>query len=354
MTDLTNLDLVDETADNSIQEGAGLFDVLMRATSARLEQEHKAGRIQSGDFAKIYLGAMESALSQSIAYLLQKHTANENAKLIIAQTAETAARTGLVNTQQANAVLEGTLITARTATEEKQSLVLDAQIAQSEAQTSILGAQEGYIAIETAHTQARTANEVLQGTQLTAVTAKTNSEKAMIDQEFLTAVVATENATKSGLQIDAQTAFIAAQEFKLENIDTPLTVAQTSKSVADKNLVIQETANALTAASNIVKSGNKLDAEIGLLDQRRNTEQAQIHDVVNSTAVSGLIGRQKSLYTAQEEGFARDAEQKAAKIAVDAWSVRSSVDPDTMTEPSGIADADITAIMARVKAGIGA
>ena len=285
MADLTNADLTTITPDaDSIDEGTGLFDILMRSISIRLEQEKKAGRIQSADFAKVYLGAMESAMSQSIAYLIQKQTANEQAELIIAQTA----------------------------------------------------------------------NEVLQGALITANTAKVNSEKALIDKQYDVAVVAEANALKEGLKLDAETALINAQEFKLENIDTPLVVAETAKTNADTSLITQNAANALSAASNIPKAGAKLDAETSLLDQKRYTEEAQTKDTANGIAVVGLVGKQKDLYTAQEEGFARDAEQKAAKIAVDAWSVRSSVDPDTMTEPSGIADSDITAIMAKVKTGIGA
>lgn len=280
MADITNADLTSE----DIEDGTGLFDVLMRSISKRLDVEKNAGRIQQGDFAKIYLGAMESAMSQSIAYLIQKQTTNEQAKLITQQTA----------------------------------------------------------------------NEVLQGTLLTAQTGKINSEKAMVDQQYLIAVVAEANAIKEGLQTLAQTSLVEAQEFKLENIDTPMTVAETAKSVEEKLLIIQNTANALSAASNITKAGAKLDAEVSLLDQKTDTEKAQILDTVNAVTVVGVVGKQKDLYQAQEDGFARDAEQKAAKIAVDAWSVRSSVDPDTMTEPSGIADSDITSIMAKVKTGIGA
>ena len=289
MADLLNADLTDE----DIATGTGLFDTLMRSMSLRLQEELENGRIQSSDYAKIYLGAMESALSQSIAYLIQKQTVNEQASLITAQTA----------------------------------------------------------------------SEVLQASLITAQTNKVNSEKTLTDQQYAIAVIAAANATKEGLQLTAQTALVDAEKFKLVNSDTALITAQTSKLgkdedklTADIALVNQQKANVLAAVTNIPKAGEKIDAEVAVLSQKGYTEQAQTKDTVgpagSTYTVGGLVKKQKDLYNAQGVGFTRDAEQKAAKIVVDAWSVRASVDPDTMTEPAGISDTDITAIMAQVKTGI--
>ena len=298
MTEILITDLTTKDKD----DGTGVFDQIMQTFDVRMQEELDNNRIPVSDYPKIYLGAMDTALSQSIAFLLQKQTAAAQADLIIAQTA----------------------------------------------------------------------NETLKGLLLTAETAKTNAEKLLIDNNAANAVIQGVNLGYEGLGTLAKTSLIGAQEFKLVNIDTPLTVAETQKlgkeedlidedilkTVAETALINQNTANALATANIIPKSGLKIDAEIGLLTQKTYTEEASTKDTVGPTgstySVSGMILKQKDLYTAQKEGFARDAEQKLSKIVADAWSVRSSVDPDTMTEPAGIADTDVSAILAVAKTGIGA
>jgi len=85
------------------------------------------------------------------------------------------------------------------------------------------------------------------------------------------------------------------------------------KNAQEQNLLLQE-------------QRNKLLAEIGLLQQKKLTEEAQISDLVNGSVVDGVIGKQKGLFQKQTDGFDRDAEQKAAKILVDTWAVRRSTD----------------------------
>lgn len=278
-------------------DGTGVFDDLMTTVQVRLEQEYDKNRIQGSDYSKLYLGAITAVLQQSISFLLQKQAADKQADLITAQ---------------------------------------------------IL-------------------NEALKGTLLTAQINKTDAEKLLIDQNLLNAVIEGDNLTKQGLQIVAQTSLVAAQELKLAGVDTLLITAQTAKTDAEELLVdanklktnqetlllTQNTANALLTASVIPKQGNKLDSEVALLSQKTDTEKAQIIDTINALPVLGVVGKQKDLFTAQKEGFARDAEQKLSKIITDAWSVRSSVDPNTMTSPAGISDVDLTTVLNKAKAGIG-
>lgn len=264
-------------------DGTGVFDELMSSVNAQLKAQHKAGRIHSSDFAKIYLGALDSVLQQSLAFLMGKQAADKQADLL---------------TQQIS-------------------------------------------------------NELLNNTLIQAQIDKLAADTALTDQGTSNAVITGANLTKTGLQLTAQTSLVGAQETKVI-ADELLTDKQTLKVVEDTLLVTQNTANAVLTGTVITKQGVKLDSEKLLLDQKTDTEKAQILDTVNATGVLGVIGKQKALFDAQIAGFARDAEQKAAKLAVDAWTIRSTVDPDTMSSPTGIADTDVTNIMAKVKAGIGA
>ncbi|HEY7823556.1 MAG TPA: hypothetical protein VIG24_12000 [Acidimicrobiia bacterium] len=58
-------------------DGTGVFDVLMRATSAHLEQEFQKSRIRGPEYSQVYLGSLQAVMSASLQFLLQK----ENAEL---------------------------------------------------------------------------------------------------------------------------------------------------------------------------------------------------------------------------------------------------------------------------------
>lgn len=70
----------------------------------------------------------------------------------------------------------------------------------------------------------------------------------------------------------------------------------------------------------------KVQSEKSLLDQKKLTEAAQVS--ATNVDVDSVIGKQKALYGKQAEGFTRDAEQKAAKLMIDAWNIQRTTDPD--------------------------
>ena len=95
----------------------------------------------------------------------------------------------------------------------------------------------------------------------------------------------------------------------------------------------------------------KTTAETQLLNQKTVTERAQ----VSQTGVddNSVIGKQKGLYQAQTDGFARDAEQKAAKIFADVWNVQRTTDEE-LAPPTAATNTQISAVLNQLRAGIGA
>jgi hypothetical protein len=96
-----------------------------------------------------------------------------------------------------------------------------------------------------------------------------------------------------------------------------------------------------------------------LLKHKAITEQAQYGDNVTSilgttVAVTGVVGKQKLLYNAQTEGFARDAEQKLAKIMADTWNIRRSTDSGLTTAGTGLEDTHVKAVIDKARSSIGA
>lgn len=98
---------------------------------------------------------------------------------------------------------------------------------------------------------------------------------------------------------------------------------------------------------------DKTSAETALLTQKIATEKAQT--VALGVDDDSVIGKQKLLYKAQTEGFARDAEQKVAKLMTDTWNVRRTTDEGTVADGTNmLADAVVGRAVTKMLTGIGA
>ena len=152
-------------------------------------------------------------------------------------------------------------------------------------------------------------------------------------------------------KINAEIALLGQQKTKLISDASD----QADKVISD-NLVNDSQRSVHTAQI------NKMEGEILLLGQKTVSELANTCDTIpsssgqpwlNNTAnVQGNLGKQNALYEAQKEGFARDAEQKLAKIMVDTWSVRMASDSGTPLADS-IGNDEIGYVLSKAKAGIG-
>lgn len=65
--------------------GDGVFDTLMTALTAHLDREYEGQRLKGQDYAQVYLGSVQSILTNSVAFLLQKDEAAGKAALVEAQ-----------------------------------------------------------------------------------------------------------------------------------------------------------------------------------------------------------------------------------------------------------------------------
>lgn len=121
-------------------------------------------------------------------------------------------------------------------------------------------------------------------------------------------------------------------------LEGQLLAAQIEKIQAEKALVEQQTLNAakelLVLEAQICKLQAEYDVimetklktaeERALLQWKAVTEKAQT--IGAGVDPDSVVGKQKQLYQAQADGFKRDAEQKAAKIMSDSWSVQRTTD----------------------------
>lgn len=185
-------------------------------------------------------------------------------------------------------------------------------------------------------------------------------------------------------QLGAQIAENQARliEVQIENGEkqTLLLEEQRQLLIAQTAHAEQQTVNLALDAVNIPKQGDVLDAQEGqilkqvevateqarntayqtdetmpaqkaILDQKLITEEAQTKESTTQGIVEGVIGKQKSLYTNQAEGFIRDSEQKASRIVSDLWGIAKSA--DVVSIPTNIQDAEMDLMLDKLKSEAG-
>lgn len=290
--------------------GSGVFDTLMKANKAHLEQEFNANRITGADYAKAYLAMVESTMQGSISFLVERDQISLKADLLAAQVV--------------NAGAQKDLLIAQTATEVQQKLNLTSQKLQIEAQTELIAQQE--------------ANALLEAANIPKQGLLIDAQKSEVTQRTTNLVAEALNIPKQGALIDAQKDLALQNKLNAVTENTVL-VAQECKLRAEYDLTM----------ASVTKTGKESD----LLTQKMLTEKAQITEL--GVDDNSLIGKQKKLYQAQTDGFARDSEQKAVKIMIDTWNARRMTDDATSANTTNkLDDATIGLFVTKMKTGINA
>jgi hypothetical protein len=71
--DINNLSLKDINVDAVTNTSStGVFDKLMASVNSNIELQYNEGRINSNDYASVYLGSLQAVLQQSIQFVLQE------------------------------------------------------------------------------------------------------------------------------------------------------------------------------------------------------------------------------------------------------------------------------------------
>lgn len=312
--------------------GTGVFDVLLQTLKLHLDTQYKDNRITGPEYATVYLGQVESAMQTGLAFLTQQQRIGLEAELLQQQI--------LLAQEQLLQAKEQTLIA------KAQLQLANAQLLQTQAQTALIDKQAANLLSEKAQIEAQTilidknaakteAETLLvpkQGSQIDAQTALITANKSKTDAESL-------NVPKQGVLLDAQAA-LSVQQKANAVVEGTVLVAQECKLRAEFDFVAQ----------NVLKS----TAETALVNQKTATEKAQVLAI--GVDADSVVGKQKALYTAQADGFKRDAEQKAAKLYVDVWSAQRMTDPDATPASAahGLSPDYMKLVMDKLRLGIGA
>ena len=55
-------------------EGTGIFDIIIKAANENIKIQHKTSRITGAEYAEVYLGTMQTAISEAMKFVLQNDT----------------------------------------------------------------------------------------------------------------------------------------------------------------------------------------------------------------------------------------------------------------------------------------
>jgi hypothetical protein len=121
-----NLDITDLT--HAVVDGNGVFDVLMRAVKAHIQQEWDANRIKGNEYSTLYLGALQTVLQVSMQYVLSEAKNN-------AEVTNLTKQGELLEQQKLNAIQENLLITANKLKADQEVLFIEQKVLTEKANT---------------------------------------------------------------------------------------------------------------------------------------------------------------------------------------------------------------------------
>ena len=332
--------------------GSGIYDVLMKANAAYMEQEYNKSRLRGPEYASVYLGMIDNTMRTALEFLVQS-----NKLALEAQTMQVQLEIAQIQKEQAQAALELAMLQLQKVPAE--IALLEAQALQVKQQTANLSAEALNIPKQGERIDAETAQAIQQTVNLTAQKLNIEEQTKLVTQQAKNLTAEALNIPKQGLRIDAETDQAKQQTTNL--------ITQELQIKSQTNLIDQQKLNAVIEGTVLTAQKCKLDAEYdvlvgtklkvvaetSLLNQKVATEKAQT--IAAGIDPGSVLGKQNGLYTAQTEGFARDAEQKAAKLLIDTWNVRRTTDEGTEANTiNKLDDATIGRVVNKALTGINA
>lgn len=368
-------------------DGTGSFDKLMAAVRVHLDREFKENRLRGPEYAQVYLGLTEASMNQGMTWIIQGAKIDLERELLAQQVEmakiqariaeiellkvgvelemlqlqkpKVAAEVKLLEAQVVQMEAENTLIPkkaqlmeAEVLYKQKQGEMITSEIANSIKQGELIDSQVAKAAQEVLNAQAEGLNIPKQGAMI-------DMQKAHVEQQTSNLSAEAANIPKQGEilvaqkgQITQQTLNLTSEKLAIES-RTALTTEQVANAVVERTVLVAQECKLRAEFDVLMNQMTKTSSEIALLVQKTLTEKAQTQAV--GVDVDSVIGRQKTLYVAQTDGFKRDAEQKVAKTLIDTWNARRMTDEATVADGVNMLnDATIGRAVNKLLAGVGA
>lgn len=295
---LNNSDLTTETLD-----GTGVFDSMMRAVKAHLHTEFEKGRITGQEYTKVYIAGIQTAMGQSIQFLLQRD---------------------LVFWQAQQAQLQA--LTARLTFE-------TAKMQLGMAKYEALNAKSTY-----ALTKLRLSTEdIAYCTAKYQLETMLPKQAVMLDKQVEGQSIQNQQGDYTLKSLMPQQ--LATGQYQLDKM------LPAQWDMITKQVIGQEKQN-LTLDYQLEKM---LPAQLLMVSEQTEAQRAQTLNVrTDGEVVTGLMGKQKDLYSQQITSYQRDAEVKAAKLFTDAWITMKTID-EGLEPPTQFANDSLNGILGVLK-----
>lgn len=263
---------------SGVVDGSGVFDIMMKSVTAQLQEQFEKNRITGADYAKVYLGSIQTTMQQALAFLTSKDRVFlENARL-----------------QADMKIAQVTLL-------------------KSEAEIELIKAQ-----IQTAH-------YVMQKAQMDAYTAR---------NQYALSKMALVTGYNGVLTSEAQAA-LTYEQFETQR-------AQTRETNSEGGPI-----EGILHYEKMVKQAQAL-----LVNEQYESQRGQTRDTnSDDEPIVGLIGAQRELYMKQIWAYARDGEAKFAKMVMDTWIARKTID-DGVAVPVQIDVPEIDEIIPQLRSNL--
>lgn len=188
--------------------GRGAFDELMRSTKSHLLQEFAAGRISGVEYSQVYLGSLQSAMSQSLQFVLGAGVTSRQEELLAEQAKQVIEQTLLTRSQVALSTKQETLA-------DKEILIADEKLRQAKQQVLLLTAQVAKTNQDVIATQEQIKTMKQQ-------TLKLVQDTALATQEVLNAVTQNITMLKQHVKLDAEAAILVQKKYteQAQTMDT--------------------------------------------------------------------------------------------------------------------------------------
>lgn len=367
---LTNADLT-----TRLVNGTGTFDALMQSAASHLKIEYDANRITGAEYAKAYSALVQSAMQNAVQYLLGKDQAYWQG--VQAQIAAITAKVALASakvqyialraeaaTQKANYALTKIKLANEdivfASTNYKLTQLDPLQKSQMEEQVAglqVANSTASYNLSDMLPKQALLLDKQVDGQTTANNTALYNlsdmlpKQVDLVEQQVIGQTTTNSTATynlatmlpKQANLLDAQTSVQTAQSANVTKDTSIKDYTLVSMLPVQRNLLLEQ-------VTGQTKQNLGLDKDIDIKDynltymlpaqrdmtlEQVESQRAQTMDTRTNgvTVVTGVLGKQKELYTKQIDSFTKDAQYKAAKIVADAWMTRFGVDSEILDSP---------------------
>ena len=165
------------------------------------------------------------------------------------------------------------------------------------------------------------------------------------DQAFWQAQMIQVQAFSERVNLETAKVLMATQQYAASQAKAGY--AKTKMEVATEEITYCTANYNLSTA--LPKQSLLLDAQLGYTKEQTESQRAQTLDSrVDGSPVSGVLGKQKELYSQQITSYQRDAELKAARVWSDAWITQKTID-EGLIAPNQFTNANVDAVLSSIR-----